>query len=173
MDDQLEEFIKENRAAFDVASSRSAEARWEAIHEKVQKKKYGPVLWKVAAVLFLMSTSVLLVDRFLGDAGDEVISNRHQEFLQAEAFYTSMIQVKRSEIEAYSLDGLPEEFLAEVSHLDEMYARLKETFEQRMNDQQIMDAMTRNLQMRIEILNQQLKILETLKAIENEETHKL
>lgn len=173
MGDQFEKFIQKEREAFDVESSVSAEERWKSIDTKLNKKRFSTQwIWKAAAVIFLATTAVLFVDRF-SSTSEPVISNRYEEFVQAERFYTSMISDKRKEISSYETENLSESFMLEVNRLDEMYEELKLTYRQNVNEDKLMDAMIRNLQLRIDILNQQLKILETLNSVKNEKVHNI
>lgn len=170
MGDQLEQFIQENKSSFDINATTVSEQRWQSIQRQLPKQPGSgtSIIWKVAAVIFLVSTSILLMDRFTLSEEDGVVSSQYEEFLQVEAFYTGMIEAKRTEIASYELEELSDDFLAEVARLDTLYDELKLTFDQRAKDQVVLDAMIQNLQLRIEILNQQLKILETLNTVKNE-----
>lgn len=169
MGDQLERFIKENRSQFDRESD--GQMLWNRIENELDQEGHRTrnfsMVWKVAAIIFLASTSVLLVDRFFGhmDSSDTPV---YSEFKQAEAFYASLIDEKKAEIMSYSDADLAREFLAEIEELDYMYGSLKETFDKRLPNQKLADAMIENLQLRIQILNKQLSILQQLNEEQNE-----
>jgi hypothetical protein len=63
--------------------------------------------------------------------------------------------------------GIEEDFGKDLAGLDSSYHRLKRELASTPNKEQIMDAMILNLQMRMEILNKQLKTLEKIKSIKS------
>ena len=87
-----------------------------------------------------------------------------KEFEAAEAFYISEISEKRANIEAINdvNQNLIQSFQEDIHKLDSMYGELKKELSQDNNDQ-VFSALIQNLQIRIEILNQQLNILENVK----------
>ena len=90
------------------------------------------------------------------------------DFEQAEAFYAKLIEEKKSQIESMVSDELKDEFNGDMEHLDRVYEDLKTSFSETAEDQKLVDAMISNLQMRIEILNEQMKILKKLNETKNE-----
>ena len=168
MGDQFERFIQAHRDDFDESSRLDELQRWKKIESRIQSENKFQVgyLWKIAAAFFLISTVWLMVDRFLPAENEQ--SAQMMEFMQVEAFYTNLIKQKQAELKSYDQVLLTDEFLADVERLDSMYLQLKKTYETSANDELILDAMINNLQLRIEILSQQLTILNTLKQSENE-----
>ena len=61
-----------------------------------------------------------------------------------------------------------EQFLLEIDQLDSMYLELKKTYQTNASNDRVMDAMISNLQLRLEILNRQLDILQNIKNQNNE-----
>ncbi|MFY0688433.1 MAG: hypothetical protein JXQ90_14760 [Cyclobacteriaceae bacterium] len=168
MGDQLEQFVNKNRDQFDDATP--SKDLWSRIETDIPptQRKNGINLWKVAAVLLLCTTGYLLIERLneTEPAFDE--NNAYTEFIQAEAYYASIIEMKKGEMIAYGDRDLHESFLKEISVLDKSYNELKKSFEESIETEKIVDAMINNLQLRIEILNQQLMILKKLNKLENE-----
>ena len=160
MGDQLEKYIMKHRDAFDDAEP--SQNLWSEIDQKLDKKKTNfSVVWKVAAVLFLVSTIVLLFDRQEDSMSGPVLS---QEFMEAEDYYVSMIAQRRQLITEKLTPEQEEAFLSEINDLDSMYLELKKTYEVNASNERIMDAMINNLQLRLDILNRQLEILENIKG---------
>lgn len=168
MGDQLERFIQNRREDFDDDPRYDEIQRWKKIESRIQPEgKWDPsYLWKIAAALFLISTVWLMVDKYMAPISEE--SNEMSEFIQVEAFYTQLIHQKQAELMSYQDEQLTGEFLAELDRLDSMYSQLKKTYQTSANDEIILDAMINNLQLRMDILSQQLNILNTLKQSENE-----
>ncbi len=174
MGDKLEKFINQNKGAFD--SDEPSEDLWNRIELElptVQKTSWWSY-WKVAAMLFLFSTIVLLVDRFKQpEQPMDQASVLVAEFTEAEQFYSQLISERKTQIDSYEIHGdLHREFLDDMNELDDLYLELRSTFESKKGDQKLIDAMLSNLRLRMRIMDRQIEILERLDeyADESEET---
>ena len=168
MGDQFEKFIMENRSAFDDAEP--SEKIWNSIDQKLEKKTFPmSIIWKVAAVLFLVSTVVLLIDRKVPTT--EMGPMLSQEFVDAEDYYVTMINQRKELIREHLSPEEEKAFLTEINDLDAMYLELKETYQSNASSERVMDAMINNLQLRLAILNRQLEILEKIKGQNHENEH--
>lgn len=167
MGDQFEKFILDHRNDFDEKPDSGKV--WKQIEKKLENKQKRDfsIFWKVAAVFLLISTGYLLFEREFFESEDTGLE-QYSEFQKAEAFYTKLINEKREEINAYNMDGLKDEFIKDLEQLDQSYLKLKATFKREASDQKLVDAMIKNLQLRIDILNQQLSILKRLNETKNE-----
>ncbi|MEM9341380.1 MAG: hypothetical protein AAGA66_21805 [Bacteroidota bacterium] len=167
MDDQLEKFIFQKREAFD--DEIPSEKVWSGINNELKKQtsffQYG---WKVAAVLFLISTLYLLADKYAFTEQEGPTFSL--EFTQAEDYYTRLISEKRTEIEQKLTPEQHKEFLAEIDLLDELYVELKQTYQTNAASDRLLDAMINNLQLRLSIINKQLTILENIKEQKENES---
>lgn len=169
MDDRLEKIIRENRDAFDDKSPRRNV--WAEIEKELQlepeKTQLGwLVIWKVAAVIFLFTSIWLAYDKFSGERQGESVAEVESnipQLTEAEKFYTSVINEKRAEIIELTKNrqDLRKEFLYSLNDLDSMYTVLKKELP-KGNSDEIADAMIMNLQLRIDILNKQLGILQEI-----------
>ena len=160
MGDQLEQFIMNNKDSFNDEGP--SEKVWKGINKRMNRSTgFLQVAWKVAAVLFMVSTIYLLVDR----NADESQSGPQlsEEFRQAEDYYTQLISMKRTEIQEKLTPEQQSEFLKEIDQLDELYTELKKTYQTNAANDRVLDAMISNLQIRLQILNKQLEILENIK----------
>lgn len=178
MKDELEKYITENREAFD---DKMPDIKvWDKIESEIGrdfKKKYFnyTILWKVAAVFFFASSVYLFTQlNKTGTDGEALApmtsSNLYQEFEEAEAYYVLEIGRKQASLTAAKkIDPiLTESFQTDISHLDSIYTQLKNEFSENKNEQ-VINALIQNLQLRIEILNEQLMILENVKnTVDNE-----
>lgn len=166
MGDQFERFISENRDLFD--QEEPGEMLWAQIHSRTKKRDYS-VYWKVAAVILMVSTLALLWDRSFHTAS--AIENEQAElgeFETVEQYYNQMITERKVELLNTSNTQLRNEFLAELDMLDQRYQDLKKTYLNQNSSEMLTDAMINNLQIRLELLNQQLRILQSLKEQKNE-----
>ncbi|MEQ8584272.1 MAG: hypothetical protein RIC30_01085 [Marinoscillum sp.] len=172
MDDQLERFVLENRASFD--QEEPSPGIWSEISKKQRQTSPWVGWWRVAAICFLISTVYLIVDRHQSDAdmtqepGDELA-----EFTVVEDYYTTLIAQRKSELAELSDSELRRTFLLEIERLDERYAELKETYTDQNASVMLSDAMINNLKLRIDILDQQLRILRELKKQEDEDVSQI
>lgn len=165
MGDNFEKFIMENRNAFDDATP--SEKVWNKIDRDLEKKRsIWPTMWKVAAVLFMASTLFLMIDRNINSGNDGPVLS--EEFIQAEDYYVSLIAQKRQAIKEQLTPEQHEQFLVEIDQLDSMYVELKKTYQTNASNDRVMDAMINNLQLRLDILNRQLDILQNIKNQNNE-----
>lgn len=171
--DKLEEFIIVNREAFDSEEPKSK--IWERISYKltasVQKKMDFTWLWKAAAIFFFgLSGYLFLRDNDLNSNLASYNSSEIVEFQNAENYYNSLIHSKQLELSEYINKDSPfyDDFKKDIVELDSIYSELKTEFDDN-NDEMIIEAMVRNLQLRIEITDRQLKIIQKVKKLNKNE----
>ena len=179
MPDPIERYIRENRMAFDdeqpgpeVWKGISRQMGWERSH----KPTYSALMWKAAAVFFLFLSIWLIVDRF-ADRDGAALSDEDQlssEVMEVEMYYTALISERKQQLEllAQGHESLRSEFIAELDGLDSMYNLLKKQMVSG-NEAEIAASMALNLQMRIDLLNRQLNILQNIKKAEGYEVYNL
>lgn len=164
MGDQLEKFIMDNREAFDDTAP--SDKIWNKIDQRLTRKgSVWPTIWKVAAMLFMASTILLVVDKNTNETDGPILS---EEFTQAEDYYVTLINQKRQAIKTQLTPEQHEQFLVEIDQLDSMYMELKKTYQTNASNDRVMDAMINNLQLRLGILNKQLEVLQNIKNQNNE-----
>ena len=158
MNEQLEDFVRKNRPAFDDRDP--SPKVWDRIESVLRLRpafwKNPLVLWRAAAIFFMALSAFLLIPR-----GSAKIQNAQalNEFSDVEAFYTQQISNKVEMIgEFKGNDGL-NGFTQDFKQLEAMYLVLKEEMKARPS-QKVKDALVLNLLVRIDLLNQQLHRLE-------------
>lgn len=157
MKDRMEDFIRDNRKAFD--DKEPSERVWAAIERNLFSNNSlwnSLTLWRAAAVLFLALSIYLLIPK--NKIGANAVALR--EFNDVESFYIKEISNKVRLIDEIQkgdigLNGFTQDF----QQLEAMYFVLKEEMK---NDpsQKVKDALVLNLLIRIDLLNQQLYRLE-------------
>lgn len=174
MGDKLENFISQIKESFDAEGP--SDDLWNRIERDLPQGRevFWWSYWKVAAMLFLVTTVVLLVDRFQeAESQVEETTSLSAEFSEAEQFYSRLITERKTQIDAYGIHGnLHREFLDDMNELDDLYLELRSTFENKNGDQKLIDAMISNLRLRMRIMDRQIEILERLDEYtdESEET---
>ncbi len=170
--DKLEQFIRDHRNEFDSADP--PPGIWDAISRHLNhagpenRPNHWLWIWKAAAILFFGLSAYLLIQINGNERSDITWEQQIAEFENAEQYYNNLIQVKRQELTTYLDEKSPfyYDFRQDISELDSMYILLKHDFEINSNNL-VMDALIRNLQLRIEIMDRQLQIIQKVKQAKN------
>ncbi|MBX2944999.1 MAG: hypothetical protein KF725_04135 [Cyclobacteriaceae bacterium] len=170
MKENLEDFIRANREAFD---DREPSAKvWNTIESRLFGKQASTgalIFWRAAAVLFMGLSAFLLYSRY-GESRDNRLVMR--EFKDVESFYVREISDKVEMIEASrgteaGLNGFTEDF----KQLEAMYEVLKDEMRVRPS-KKVKEALVLNLLVRIDLLNQQLHKIDQETGGEDEQVEK-
>lgn len=161
MKDKLEDFVKNNRNAFD--DREPSERIWAGIESNLNfnsKSIWSSVnLWRAAAIVFMITSGYLL---FLVNKPTPVSVKQEvavNDFADVEEFYIDQISEKTALIEDFKKsDGL-NGFTHDFKQLEAMYDVLKEEVRNHPS-QKVKDALVLNLLVRIDLLNQELHKLE-------------
>ena len=178
MSKRLEDFIKNNRNEFDDLEPR--EGLWENIEqglfihheqeEKVQELRkqreaktfsLGFVLRVAAIVMLVMGISfVFYIKNQAANTVDYAKIN--PEYAKERVQYASLVQSKQSELKRLTKTNpeLYHEFSAEIAKMDSTYKKLNSDLATSPNQERVLRAMIRNLQIQTEVLNQQLNVIE-------------
>ncbi|MBL7843249.1 MAG: hypothetical protein KF846_04085 [Cyclobacteriaceae bacterium] len=153
MKENLEEFIRANREAFD--DREPSASVWKNIETRMFGKRTSATLifWRAAAVFFMGLSAFLLYSRFDESRDNRLVMN---EFKDVESFYVKEISDKVDMIEASrgseaGLNGFTKDF----KQLEAMYEVLKDEMRIRPS-KKVKEALVLNLLVRIDLLNQQL-----------------
>ena len=160
MKDQLEDFISQNKQAFD--DKEPGEKNWRNIKASLsfsQRSVWNSLmLWRAAAVIFMALSIYLLIPKNTPKVAPTADANL-KEFNDVEAFYVQQISEKVELIDEFQKsDGL-NGFTQDFRQLEAMYMVLKEEMKTHPT-QKVKDALVLNLLVRIDLLNQQLHKLE-------------
>ena len=165
MNDKLEQFIKSHRADMDdkdprpdlwidIANEISSESKQRSLTNSF-------VWWRAAAILLLFITSLMVIEKFISEPEKKEMA-MNQQLMEAESFYIDLISQKKGEVITLSEEmELGSDFIQEVNMLDSMYTVLKKDLKNG-NEDNLVDAMILNLQLRIEVLNEQLSIIQSI-----------
>jgi hypothetical protein len=159
MKDRLEDFIRENRAAFD--DKEPSEKVWKNINASIAFRRTGVwnslALWRAAAVIFMVLCGYLLIPK--NTQQTIAAKNVASEFDDVEAFYIRQISEKVEMIDEFQKSEGLNGFTHDFQQLEAMYMVLKEDMKTRPSEK-VKDALVLNLLVRIDLLNQQLHKLE-------------
>lgn len=171
MKDQLEEFISNNRKAFD--DKEPSEKVWTNINASLGLRRTSVwnslALWRAAAVIFMVLCGYLLVPKNTMTAIST--GQATSEFDDVEAFYVRQISEKVEMIGEFQKSEGLNGFTHDFQQLEAMYMVLKEDMKTRPSEK-VKDALVLNLLVRIDLLNQQLHKLEKEYKKDNNEKPK-
>jgi cytoskeletal protein RodZ len=163
--DKLEQFIKDKKSDFD--SEFSPENSWSKIESKISKKKHrnNNSIWMMAAsIALLLSLGWLIFDRAqLTDKIYELenLSVNNKPYSEIEKFYQQDIYEKTALVNQIS-SNTNIKVDTDLRSLNKKYEGLKTKVKEQGGHPQLVNAMIRNLQTQIKILEQQLTILQDL-----------
>ncbi len=177
MEDELEKFIKGNRDQMN--DDKPSEKVWNAIEEAIvtDKKKLIDlsIYWKAAAIVFFFISAFLLyrintISSQNQINGDEMADSFIDEFYQTELYYLDQIESKMVLLEdnESSFNELTSNFKTDLQSLDQQYSELKLELSKN-NNEQVINALILNLQMRMDLLSTQLEILNDVKKSKSDE----
>lgn len=159
MKDQLDDFIRQNRSAFD--SKEPSGKVWRNIEASMN---FGSaslwnsiVLWRAAAIVFMALSAYLLLPKQIFTAQRSEVAA--SEFRDVEAYYFQQISEKVELIDGFKKNEGLNGYTQDFKQLEAMYMILKEEMRTRPS-QKVKDALVLNLLVRINLLNQQLQKLE-------------
>jgi hypothetical protein len=182
MSKRLEDFIKANREEFDDLEPSAG--LWSRIEQQMPatvvdinpKKKeaktfsLGFVLRVAAIVVVVMGVGFSIYLKTSKPAGVNLAAI-NPEYAKQQVQYTSLIETKRTELKELTKSDpqLYEEFSGEIVKMEASYKKLKKDLATSPNQERVLRAMIRNLQIQTEVLNQQLQVIEQFNDIKNGE----
>jgi hypothetical protein len=169
MSKRLEDFIKVNKNEFDDLEP-SAEL-WQRIEKHLPAE--GAPLKKPEAKTFSLSfvmrvaASVIVV---MGIGFGIYLHNEKKQidyaainpvYAKQQSHFVSLVESKRNELKsiAKTEPEMYKEFSAEIAKMDSTYKRLNSDLATSPNQERVLRAMIRNLEIQSEVLNQQLNII--------------
>jgi len=190
MNKHLDDFIRNNRDEFD--SDLPSPQVWNKIDERLsnapKKAKVVQVAWMrwsaAAAIVLMIGAAALywfnskpvpreqIVET--NDAAPVVVdSNLLNEINPAYAkelyHFTQLIELKQGELKQMEKENpqLYKQFVTDINKVDSSYNVLKQELPANPNREQLLEAMIRNLQVQMDMLNQQLQIIQQIKQSKN------
>ncbi len=160
MKNKLEDFIKDNRPAFDTKEP--SDRVWNGIEKSIAPTTSiwnSVTIWRAAAVIFMVLSAYLLIPKEkpnqLAKADDKVLT----DFKDVESFYVSEISNKVSLINGFENNEGLNGFTHNFQQLDAMYMVLKEEMKNSPSTK-VKEALVLNLLIQIDLLNKQLDKLD-------------
>ncbi len=181
--DKLERYIRDNREAFDdYEPSKDLWKKIEAETAKNQPKSKGlmgkivafgspKIALKIAAsIAILLTISYLAFNYGKSVAQNPEIVALSPTYAKELTQFATLVETKRNELKFLEKEDpiLYHDFNAELKALDQDYQKLKAELPKNPNQEDLLKAMMQNLSVQVGILNQQLQIIQKIKASKNE-----
>jgi hypothetical protein len=173
MSKRLEDFIRNNKEDFDELEPRME--LWGNIVAKLQEQEKAVVLTPVkreaktfslgfvlkvaAAVILVMGVSFVF---YIRSQKPDIYTAINPEYAKQRVQYASLVDSKRTELKTLTKTNpeLYQEFSTEIAKMDSTYKKLNHDLATSPNQERVLRAMIRNLQLQTEVLNQQLNVIE-------------
>ncbi|MBS1533017.1 MAG: hypothetical protein JSU01_22140 [Bacteroidetes bacterium] len=179
MSKRFEDFVRNNREQFDdLEPSGDLWARIEqhlpakgAVKQKKEAKMFslGFVLKVAASVTIVMGVAFAFYLRNEKSRGVDLAAI-NPVYAKQQVQYASMVESKMTELKTLTKND-PEmyrEFRHEIAKMDSTYKRLNSELATSPNQEYVLRAMIRNLQIQTQVLNQQLYIIEQYNQIKKD-----
>ncbi|MBD2704003.1 hypothetical protein IC229_25385 [Spirosoma sp. BT702] len=130
--------------------------------------------WRIAAsiAVLLLAGAFLYMNGQYGVTHQPEIVASYPTYAKEVVHYTKLIDDKRTELKQMTEDNpaLYKEFATDLDRLENSYRSLKADLPQNPNQEVLIQAMIQNLQLQINLLNEQLRVIQRIKQQTNETT---
>ena len=197
--DNLERFVRDNREAFDDKEppgnlwqkidagldkqQSDRETPFRQVYKNLSKPERSGLAhqigwprldWRVAAsiAVLLLAGAFLYMNQQYGVTHQPEVVAASPTYAKAVVQYTQLIDDKRSELKQMT-EGNPalyQEFATDLDRLEKSYQSLKADLPQNPNQEVLIQAMIQNLQLQINLLNEQLRVIQRIKQQTHETT---
>lgn len=172
MSTKLEEFIKDNKKEFDT--DRPSMALWSKIEQELdKKKKKEPVslrLWIgiASSVIVLLGIGFLYVFPFKHD--NVSLADVSPVYAKKQVKFASLIEQKRDSLQIFAVSNpeLYQQFDADLQKLNKSYEALRKDLPASPNQQLVVKAMIKNLEIQLQLVSQQLSIISEVSQYKKE-----
>lgn len=169
---KLEDFIKENKRAFDtdLPSANLWDRIEQDLNKKKQKKRTDLRLWMgiAAAVLVVLSCGIFLL--MPARQSNVTLAEVNPVYAKKELRFAGLIEEKRDSLQVFASTNpeLYRQFTADLQKLDLAYSKLKKELPGSPNQQLVVKAMVKNLEIQLQVLSQQLTIISQVSQLKKE-----
>jgi len=182
MSNRLEDFIKDNRDAFDSEDPKPQV--WRDLQAKVAESTRDDrvfhlnfLRWTAAAAVIVMIVGTFYMIVNSGPSAppfsrnssttatpDQVLNELNPTYAKEVYHFTQLIELKQSELKQIEREHpeLYQQFVKDINKLDSSYQALKTELPKNANRELLLEAMIQNLRLQTELLNQQLSIIKQL-----------
>lgn len=172
MSTKLEDFIKENKKEFDT--DRPSVNLWSKIEQELdKKKKKEPInlrLWIgiASSVIVLLGIAFLYV--FPVRREGISLADVNPVYAKKQVKFASLIEQKRDSLQIFAVSNpeLYQQFDADLQKLNKSYEALRKDLPASPNQQLVVKAMIKNLEIQLQLVSQQLSIISEVSQYKKE-----
>jgi len=172
MSNQLDDFIKEHKKEFDT--DRPSMALWSKIElELDKKKKKDPISLRVwlsiaASVIVLLAIGLLTINPIKNDRMS--VADVSPVYAKKEVKFCSLIEQKRDSLQIFegANPELYRQFDADLQKVNKTYEGLRKDLATSPNQQLVVKAMIKNLEIQLQLVSQQLAIISEVSQYKKE-----
>ncbi|WP_158796283.1 hypothetical protein [Pedobacter sp. L105] len=160
---KIEDFIEENRKAFDTDAPSSK--LWEKIEQELDKKNKKKTvniqLWIGVAASLVVLLSFTFFYLFPAKRNRLNVADVNPAYGDTQVKFASLIEQKRDSLEIYAPSNpkLYQKFSRDLQKLNIDYEGLRKELPSSPNQQLVVKAMMRNLETQLQLVSQQLSII--------------
>jgi hypothetical protein len=181
--DKLEKYILDHRDQFDDQEpGPSVWGRVDTRKTPVIRINWKDITWKAAAVAAIFVASYFFHDYMasrnhpeLNQVGENIqdASPMVKELIEAEAYYTSLINLKKDEVFRLTASNpdVRREIDMEMVDLDRVFSELKDDLKDNADNEEVIEAMIQNYRLKLDILEDILLQLKQSHESQNEKDH--
>ena len=177
MSTKLEDFIRNNKREFDT--ERPSMGLWDKIEAELDKKEkqkkkrkvtFNIQLWAGIAASLIVVLGVTLLYVIPGKRSRLSVADVNPVYAQKQVKFVSLIEQKQDSLQAFAKTNpeLYHKFKADFEVLNKTYEGLTKEMAGSPNQQMVVKAMVRNLEIQIQLLNQQLSIINEVSQYKKE-----
>jgi len=184
MSNRLEQFIQDNREAFDSEEPRKE--LWRKLNNQLDENNKDHrvfhlsfLRWTAAAAVVIMLVGMFYYmqkqsannlasnDPATRNAptADQMMNDLDPTYAKQVYHFTQLIELKQSELKQIEKEQpeLYHQFVKDINKMDSSYQALKKELPTNPNRELLLETMIENLRLQTELLNQQLSIIKLLK----------
>jgi len=172
MSKQLDEFIKENKKEFDTDSpSRDLWSKIELELDKKKKKDPIKLRWWLniaASVVILLGVGFFTL--MPGKDDRMSVADVNPGYAKKEVRFCSLIEQKRDSLQTFAVSNpeLYQQFDADLQKLNKTYEGLRKDLATSPNQQLVVKAIIKNLEIQLQLVSQQLSIISEVSQYKKE-----
>ncbi|RZK41524.1 MAG: hypothetical protein EOO90_10825 [Pedobacter sp.] len=171
MSNKLENFVRENKRSFnEKGPSDQLWARIEVELDKKESKSKKIKLYQWMSVAAVLILSVGLYFNLRPNTNEIIVADINADYGKKANRFVNIIEEKKDSLQLHAV-GSPElynRFKNDIAQLDSDYEKLRQQLQTSTNREEIVRAMIKNLEIRSNILSQQLNIINQVNQFKKE-----
>lgn len=169
---KIDDFIKENRKEFET--DRPSSKLWDRIEEqldkKEQKKTINLQMWIGIASSFIILMGVAFIYLYPQEKKNVNLADVNPAYAKKQLRFVGLIEEKRDSLQIFAKSNpkLYDKFNADLQKLEQTYNALKKELPGSPNQQLVVKAMVKNLEIQLQVVSQQLMIINQVSQYKKE-----